>query len=195
MSTSPRVSTPPRSRAAAISAARNPAYDESFFTPVHRETSFWIYLVIAAIVFVFYWFIQNNAQKSGFLDSLRKPANSPNQTLLVIIWAIILLLLVYSTSVGVRSAPTDQHRMLINVAFGLYLALFVIWAVLFYQQKNVNAALWIAVLLLIDTLWLMYLLWNVHRGAAYLQIINIIWLVFVIYHNWQIANLNKVVTV
>ena len=191
MSTVPRVTTPPRPRPTLVPAAapRTVVVTDSLYTPVHENRSFWLYLILAVVVFILVWFLQNNAQKNGFLDSLRRPGNAVNPALMLVIWAIVLLILVYATSVGSRTL-NGQHRMWINVAFGLNLLLVLLAAVFFYQQRNLTAAFWTVILLLIATIWLMYLVYQVSRPAAWLLIIYVIWLVYVAWNQWQLLQLN-----
>lgn len=191
MATVPRVTTPPRPRPTLVPAAapRAVIVTDSLYTPVHRDSSFFIYLVLAVIVFIVVWVLQNNAQKSGFLDSLRKPGNAINPALMFIFWAIVLLILVYATSVGSRTL-NGQHRMWINVAFGLNLLLVLLAAVFFYQQRNLSLVFWTVVALFFVTLWLAYLVYQVNRMAGLLLIIYLVWLVYVGWNQWQLVQAN-----
>lgn len=191
MSTVPRVTTPPRPRPTLVPAAapRTVVVTDSLYTPVHENRSFWLYLILAVVVFVIVWILQNNAQKSGFLDSLRKPGNTVSPVLMIVIWAIVLLILVYSTSVGARSLD-GQQRMWINVAFGLNLLLVLLAAIFFYQQRNLMASFWSVILLLVATIWLMFLVYQVSKPAAWLLVIYVIWLVYVAWNQWQLLQAN-----
>ena len=184
-----RPTVPERTGISPPLEARLPSTD-GLILPAYRDGIFWLYLIIVALVFIWYMFIMNSSTKTLWYQNLQKPGTRPNPILISILWAIIYILLAYSTYIGHRYARSQNEQVLVNVAFALNLILAVAWAWVFYKQRNPKVAFWILVLLFIETLWMAWLISRINRSAGVLFIIYAVWLAVMGWYNWQIVSLN-----
>lgn len=167
-----------------------------------QRASVWAYIIISLIVIGIIWLIIRNSLANDYYDAVRKPSWAPTSQVLFVGWIIAIIVLGIIASrgnIGLADAADIEHagstRNSIAIAYGIIVILLILWALVFFVQRNATLALVIGILAWLVALWLLWLLWNVDRTAAYLLILYLIWHTYIVIVNWSIVNLNRPVTV
>lgn len=129
------------------------------------------------------------AFESGWYQGLKKPSIVPPGYFFTIIWSLIYLLLAWASFLGHRRAD-PRTRMLINIAFVVNLGLNILWTYLFFSKHDMKTAGLILAILFVETFWLAYLVYTVHRSAGLSFILYLGWLLVAGYYNYYIATNN-----
>lgn len=155
--------------------------------PIYTDGTFWIYFIVVLLLLVWGWALSRRS--TPWYQGLNQPSFRPPSYFFTVIWVILYFLLAFSTYLGVRSADPETRRW-INLAFAVNVVLNFAWIYAFFVAKNLKVAFWILLLLLLSTLWLMYLVFRVNPMAGGILLLYFIWLVVAAAYNWQLISLN-----
>jgi tryptophan-rich sensory protein len=84
-------------------------------------------------------------------------------------------------------------RHTLDGIYAFQLLLVFLWVLVFFGARNLQAAFWILILLIIVVLIWIAALWNTDAYSAVLLIVYLIWLIFAAIVNWNTYQLNPVV--
>lgn len=127
--------------------------------------------------------------KCKWAQKLKKPCWAPPPVISHLASLVSVILLGWATYAGI-SAAADNQKLMINIFFGLVIALALLWAFLFYQLHNLNLAAIVSALAALALLVLMYFLWQVNRVAAAYLLPVLAWLIYSAIVSFKIAALN-----
>jgi tryptophan-rich sensory protein len=165
--------------------------DEADCKPVYQDGMFYVFLVIVIMSVLLQNYFMKGQVQSTWYQTLKKPSFIPPGYFFTFIWTIIYFLLSWSTFVGHKAAiRKGRNSSLIVFAFLVNIILSVTWTYVFFQQRDVHLAFWIIVILLIETIWLAYLVYKSDKIAGTLFLLYIGWLCVAAFFNWQIMLLN-----
>lgn len=155
--------------------------------PIYTDGTFWLYFIVVILLLV--WGSALSRNSTSWYNNLNQPTFRPPGYFFTVIWIVLYFLLAFSTYLGIRSADQETRR-LINLAFAVNVVLNFAWIYTFYVAKNIKVAFWILMLLLLSTLWLMYLVFRVNALAGGIFLLYVLWLIVAAAYNWQLISLN-----
>lgn len=148
-----------------------------------NTVSLWPYLLLSLGIGVLGSVFTSQGLKSEWYASLDKSSIQPPNWFFAVIWTLIYIILAYAAYSGYRKTGNSMF----NVIFALNLFFNVLWCYVFFVVQQPVFSLLIIVLLLLTTVWLMVMLWNVDRPAALWLLVYVGWLFIATYLNWHYA--------
>lgn len=145
-----------------------------------HNVQLWPYIVVSLGVGVLGSLFTGQGVNSQWYQSMPKAPIQPANWFFTVIWTIIYIVLGYAAYKGY----SQTGNPIFNYVFALNLALNLLWCYVFFVMKNAKLALAIIMLLLLTTIWLVVLLWNVDRTSSYLLFIYVGWLLVATYLNY-----------
>jgi len=139
--------------------------------------------VIALLAFMTYFFSDTSTQ--WYLD-LIKPQIMPGETVFLIVWGILYILLAFVYSI-VSLKIFSQKTLILMLLNGLFIPF---RCLVFFTMYHAFAALFIILAMITAAIYLAYTVYPVRPLVSYLMLPYILWLAFNITLNYQIAVLN-----
>nr|QBK91234.1 MAG: TspO/MBR family protein [Pithovirus LCPAC202] len=155
-----------------------------------KSGAFWAYLVIMIIVALCLFMIIRSGNVDGWYDRLDRPGTLSTGGLLFI-WVFILIIVLIAVYVGHVEAENESTRMLLTWVFLLQIGTLIIWAITFYNLRNLTISFYIGIIAFLLAGWWIYLFWNINRAVGLLLIIHLIWVGYLVWSNWQILDKNE----
>ncbi len=153
--------------------------------------AFWAYVVITIIVGIIGAFFAFDSFRDPRLRNLKKSAAFPTETFFLISGFIILLFIIWAAYRGHIGAPDDGYRYLLIITFVINLVLILIWSAVFFSQRDPKTAFFIALLLILSTVWWIWLLWPIDQAASGLLILYLVWLIYIAWACWDLVSKNN----
>lgn len=148
------------------------------------DSRFWVYLIIVVIVAIGGYLIMGNINTSWY-QQLNRPSFQPPPWVFSVMWILIYLSLAYVVYRVTTLAMTSSQRNLINGLFALNLILTLVWSFVFFRQHNLQAGLFIIILLLITVIGLMLVISSIDSRLPFWLILYLVWLGVAFALNWQ----------
>jgi tryptophan-rich sensory protein len=123
-------------------------------------------------------------------EGLRKPSWQPPNWLFAPAWTLIFIGVGWSMGLTWKVAPSDAWRVGVGVAFGINLALNIVWSLLFFKMRRPDLALVEVVPLWLSILLLIVLIGSFSTFGAELLAPYLLWVAFAAFLNWTIVRLN-----
>ena len=132
----------------------------------------------------------------GWYDTLTLPSFTPPGSVIGMVWTIIFILSTISALIF-WNIHQPWGKLKRGIGFATTIVLFLIngflnfyWSVLFFQQHNLSAAVWEAVVLDLTVIGLMVMIWPKSRWASLLLLPYVLWTAFASFLSWNVAALN-----
>jgi len=114
--------------------------------------------------------------KSTWYESI-KPSITPPNWVFPVVWGILFFLIGLSMYFAwINSKKSDRKS--IAIAFGINLALNIIWSILYFGMKSPLSAFFDIILLIASIIYLIIVLKKIDKTAAYLLIPYLVWVSF-----------------
>ena len=159
--------------------------------PHQISGAFWAYVVITAIVGVIGALFAFDSYRDPWLRNLKKSAAFPTETIFFVGSFIALLFIIWAAYRGHIEAPDDMYRYVLIYTFVINLILIIIWAAVFFSRRDPKTAFFVALLLILVTVWWIWLVWPIDQVAGTLLILYLIWLVYVAWFCWDLVCKNN----
>lgn len=135
-------------------------------------------VTVLALGYVFWLYTGNKDSTDGAFpfSAAAVTAGTPSwftKTMFSLLLAFSVVLLAYSTYLGVCSMKSNLAANNAKVAFGAQIALFCLWAYCFLAEITTHSqshAMYAAVALIAVCVWQMYTFWASNKVALYLQL-------------------------
>ena len=117
--------------------------------------------------------ITSKSISSGWFETI-KPSVTPPSLVFPIVWNILYFLIALSLFIGWTKSKKNQKNK-IAFAFGLNLALNLVWSVLFFGLKNPVLAFYEIIVLWFSIAWMIYVSLKIDKKAGQLLIPYLVW--------------------
>lgn len=133
--------------------------------------------------------VLSGSADTGWYRTLAKPSFNPPGAAFGIVWPILYFLqgLALSMILHALGAP---GRGLALAAFGAQFLLNLLWSPVFFGMREVGAAFYVIIGMIVLTLVAIAAFWRVRRTAALLMLPYLAWICFAAVLNWEIKRLN-----
>ena len=148
----------------------------------------WVYIIVAVIILIILFWIAGSA--STYFNSLNKPTWTNAPAIWGTLMVIVVLILAYANFKAFRVANA-AYRNNIIVTVIIQAILLIAWFWVFYKTENPMNAFYIALVLLLVTLWQLFVLYRVDPAAGWMALPFLVWLLLAIYVNWSISDTNR----
>ena len=153
--------------------------------------AFWAYVVITAIVGIICALFASNSSKDPWLNNLKKSVAFPTETLFFVGSFIALLFIIWVAYRGHIGAPDEMYRYILIITYVINLVLIIVWCAVFFSQRDPKTAFFIALLLILATVWWIWLIWPIDQMAGCLLILYLIWLIYMAWFCWDLVCRNN----
>lgn len=154
-----------------------------------RSGALWAYIVIVIIIALAIFILIWNSNLDGWYDRLDRPGTLSVETSLLI-WFFAFIIVIIVAYVGHVEAMNGSTRMLLTWAFLLQMVSLIVWATVFYGNRNATAAFYLSIITLLLAIWWLFLAWNVNRFIGILLLVYVIWIGYITWSQWQILDRN-----
>lgn len=121
--------------------------------------------------------------------TLAKPAFNPPNWIFGPVWTLLYLLMGISLYLA-WTVKYARRKRAAFVAFGLQLALNILWPLVFFGLHSIVGGNIVIFALLVTIITMAFLFWKITKTAAYLLIPYILWVGFALILNTSIALIN-----
>jgi tryptophan-rich sensory protein len=143
--------------------------------------SFWAYVVITVIVVLIIAMI---AYDGYCLRPIDPQSPLGNASMFFVGGFISMLLIIWAAYRGHISALVDRYRYALIFTYVISLILIIVWGYLFFDQQNYKAAFLTSFVLILLTVWWIYILWPLDQIASSLLVLYLLWLIYLAYGSW-----------
>ena len=153
--------------------------------------AFWAYIIITIIFAVVVALLANDAYCSDWLGSSAYGNRSrafPNPALFFTVSFIMVLFIIWTAYRGHIGAPTDSYRYTLIITYVINLVLILVWSYLLFTRRDPKSAFLVSVLLILTTIWWIWLIWPIDQVASGLLVLYLIWLVYLAWSSFQLKD-------
>lgn len=151
--------------------------------------AFWAYIIITIILAIAVALLANDAYCSDWLGSSGNRSTAfPNSALFFTVSFIMVIFIIWGAYRGHIGAPTDSYRYTLIITYVINLVLILIWGYLLFTRRDPKSAFLVSVLLILTTVWWIWLLWPIDQVASCLLVLYLIWLVYLAWASFQLKD-------
>lgn len=166
---------------------------------VMYDGTFWIYILIAALIILVCFWIAGVSDSQTYWRSLSKVSWANNMWFLGIITGVAIVLMVVAVYLAVRccSAAGDQNGVnMLYISLALQAILLALGFAVLFRQKSPSGGFYFTIAIAAVTIWQFYLIWRAKSQtgqtlAIWLEVIWAIWVIFAIGLSYNIWSSNK----
>lgn len=122
-------------------------------------------------------------------ETLNKPLLSPPAHVFSIAWAILYPLILLALFLYLKDG-INREKKIITFIYIIQLALNLSWAPVFFGFNKMVLALFIVILMIFITTFLVINFWKYSRTSAILMFVYLTWIIFASYLNYGFIKLN-----
>lgn len=154
------------------------------------HTTLPIFILVIIVALAGGW-VSAGSMKSGWYQTLTKPAGNPPNWVFSVVWPILYLLIAVSTARVVNCPHRDcEIQQQIIYLFIIQLILNFAWTAVFFGSENPVGGLYILIALVLVAGSQMIRMFQIDTLSGLLFLPYILWLLYALYLNWSIVRLN-----